>query len=74
MKKLEEIIEEKGNIKLESDLEDWKYLLEHPEEEYTQEIIIYDEKPSFFNGLTHGFFGTMSKSKYSFNTSKKFPF
>ncbi|MDR0900047.1 MAG: MarR family transcriptional regulator [Methanobrevibacter sp.] len=47
MKKLEGIIEEKGNMKLESDLEDWEYFLEHPEEEYTQEVIIYDEKPSF---------------------------
>lgn len=37
----------KGNMKLESDLEDWEYFLEHHEEEYTQETIIYDEKPSF---------------------------
>lgn len=48
IKQLEEILEKgKGNMKLESDLEDWEYFLEHPEEEYTQEMIIYDEKPSF---------------------------
>ena len=34
-------------MKIESDLEDWEYFLEHPDEEYTQELIIYDEKPSF---------------------------
>lgn len=48
IKELEEILNKgQGDMKLESDLEDWEYFLEHPEEEYTQEMIIYDEKPSF---------------------------
>ena len=48
LKELEETVKTgKGNMKLESDLEDWEYFLENPEEEYTQEITIYDEKPSF---------------------------
>ncbi|MDR0912013.1 MAG: winged helix-turn-helix transcriptional regulator [Methanobrevibacter sp.] len=47
IEKLEEIIIQRGNIKLESDMEDWEYFLEHPEEEYTQEVMIYDKKPSF---------------------------
>ncbi|MDR3063870.1 MAG: winged helix-turn-helix transcriptional regulator [Methanobrevibacter sp.] len=48
MENLKEILNEgKGDMKLESDLEDWEYFLEHPEEKYTQEMIIYDEKPSF---------------------------
>lgn len=48
IKELKEILtSEKGDMKLESDLEDWEYFLEHPDEKYTQEMIIYDEKPSF---------------------------
>jgi len=48
MEELEKIFKDgEGNMKLEMDLEDWKYFLEHPNEEYNQEIIIYDEKPSF---------------------------
>jgi len=47
-KELEEIIKNgKGNMKLESDLEDWEYFLGNPDEEYTQEMTIFDEKPSF---------------------------
>lgn len=38
---------EKGNMKLEMDLEDWEYFLKNPEEIYNQEIILYDESPSF---------------------------
>ncbi|MDR0912696.1 MAG: MarR family transcriptional regulator [Methanobrevibacter sp.] len=45
---LKNIIEKgKGNMKLEMDLEDWEYFLEHPEEEMEQERIVYDENPSF---------------------------
>jgi len=48
IKELEKILNKgQGDMKLESDLEDWEYFLENPDEEYTQEMIIYDEKPSF---------------------------
>ena len=48
IKELEKILNKgQGDMKLESDLEDWEYFLENPDEEYTQEVIIYDEKPSF---------------------------
>jgi len=35
----------KGNVKLELDLEDWKYFLKHPNEPVTETKIIYTENP-----------------------------
>ena len=35
----------KGNVKLELDLEDWKYFLKHPNESVRETKIIYTENP-----------------------------
>jgi len=37
----------KGDMKLELDLEEWEYFLDHPEENLEQTRIIYDETPHF---------------------------
>ena len=48
IEELKKVFDEgKGDMKLELDLENWEYLTEHPEEELEQEVIIYDEPPSF---------------------------
>jgi hypothetical protein len=48
IKELKKLFDEgKGDMKLELDLENWEYLAEHPEEKLDQEVIIYDETPSF---------------------------
>ena len=46
--KLKQIFKDgKGDMKLQLDLEDWEYFLDHPDEEMKQTKIIYDEKPNF---------------------------
>ena len=48
MKKFKKLLNEgKGDMKLELDLENWEYLTDNPDEKLEQEVILYDENPSF---------------------------